>query len=104
MASDGDFVGDRTVPRAPVTQPDQVLAAFLDGANTWSDVADVLEVSPVHARVVLRRLVKEGAIRWTGRRMPREINAGLGKRIYEVADEQAQRGLDTGKGAAAPRA
>ena len=67
------------------TQPDLAIAAMLDGANTSTDIADILGVSHVHARVVINRLLKEGAIRWTGRRMPREGTAGWGKRVYEVA-------------------
>jgi Mn-dependent DtxR family transcriptional regulator len=66
------------------TQPDLTIAAMLDGATTSTEIADELGVSGPHARVVINRLQKEGAIRWTGRRMAREGCAGWGKRVYEV--------------------
>ena len=96
------------MPRGIFPQPDRALAAILDGANTSSDVADILNASGPHARVVVNRLVKEGLIRWTGRRMLREGCAGWGKRVYEavqhggVGHGEEKRSLDTGEGTTAP--
>ena len=70
--------------RGPGPQPELTLAAVLDGANTSQDIADVLKITPAHARVVINRLLHEGALRWSGRSLPREGCQGWGLRIYEV--------------------
>jgi hypothetical protein len=72
------------------SQPDLVLAAVLDGASTVGDIADELGVGRKHASVLIWRLLKEGRIRWSGRRMPRDpgIPGSRGQRVYEPVNER----------------
>lgn len=68
------------------TQPDLALAAVLDGANTSAEIAAELGVSHKHASVVINRLVKEGLLRWTARRLPGpEGTLHRGWRVLEAA-------------------
>lgn len=69
------------------SQPDLALAAVLDGANTAGDIAIELGVSRRHASMVVHRLLREGALRWTGKRLPRdpEVLGSRGQRVLEIA-------------------
>lgn len=72
--------------RETPSQPDRALAAVLDGANTSEDIALELGVSRPHARIVVNRLLKEGLLRWTGRRIPPAPGScSHGLRVYEAA-------------------
>jgi predicted ArsR family transcriptional regulator len=65
----------------------EVLACLAEGANTSQDIADMLAISRYHATIALSKLTRQGRVRNTRRRIPREPGqSGRPLTVYEPAN------------------
>ena len=70
---------------ATASRPDRALAAIMDGVRTSVEIATALDIPTRAAGEALKRLCREGAIRWTGHTVPRQGRRGRPLHLWEVA-------------------